>query len=387
MMLLRRYALPAVLALALAGCSWFGGNKPDYKGAAQARADQPLEVPPELSAPTMDDRYSIPDPHSQTTYSDYSKQAARGEAGTARATVLPPIQGAKLERDRDTRWLVVKGDPDKVWPVIRQFWIDNGYALTRESPEVGIMETDWHEDRSKIPQDFIRRTVGRVIDNLWSTPRRDKFRTRLEKGAEPGTTEVYVSNRAMEEIYTNRDETTTAWQPLPADRELEAEMLARLMVKLGGEQTKVAGEQPKAPAGMPSAMPVAAPAQANALLENNGAGPLVLNDGFDRAWRRVGLALDRTGFTVEDRDRSKGVFFVRYIDPEADASTGGKDEGFLGKLAFWKPSPKAPKPQYRILVTESGTSTSQVKVQDGNGGNDTSSTGKKILAVLYEQLK
>jgi outer membrane protein assembly factor BamC len=159
------------------------------------------------------------------------------------------------------------------------------------------------------------------------------------------------------------------------------------MVKLGGEQTKVAGEQPKAPAGMPSAMPVAAPAQANALLENNGAGPLVLNDGFDRAWRRVGLALDRTGFTVEDRDRSKGVFFVRYIDPEADASTGGKDEGFLGKLAFWKPSPKAPKPQYRILVTESGTSTSQVKVQDGNGGNDTSSTGKKILAVLYEQLK
>jgi outer membrane protein assembly factor BamC len=94
--------------------------------------------------------------------------------------VLPPIQGAKLERDRDTRWLVVKGDPDKVWPVIRQFWIDNGYALTRESPEVGIMETDWHEDRSKIPQDFIRRTVGRVIDNLWSTPRRDKFRTRLE---------------------------------------------------------------------------------------------------------------------------------------------------------------------------------------------------------------
>ena len=134
-------------------------------------------------------------------------------------------------------------------------------------------------------------------------------------------------------------------------------------------------------------MPVAAPAQANALLENNGAGPLVLNDGFDRAWRRVGLALDRTGFTVEDRDRSKGVFFVRYIDPEAEAKTGGKDEGFLGKLEFWKPSPKAPKPQYRILVAESGTNASQVRVQDSNGANDTSSTGKKILSVLYEQLK
>jgi len=267
-----------------------------------------------------------------------------------------------------------------------QFWIDSGYALLRESPEVGIMETDWHEDRSKIPQDLVRRTIGRVIEGLYSSPRRDKFRTRLEKGAEPGTTDVFVSNRAVEEIYTNENQDRTAWQPLPADRELEAEMLSRLMVKLGGEETKVAAATPTAPAGRPAAATDAAQPR-NAVLENSGAGPLVLSDGFDRAWRRVGLALDRVGFTVEDRDRSKGLFFVRYIDPDRDASTGAPKESFWSKLAFWRSAPKSAQPQYRIVVSDAGANTSQVQVQDAKGGLEKSSTGKKILGLLYEQLK
>jgi len=387
MMHLRRYAVPAVLALALAGCSWFGSSKPDYKGA-QARADQPLEVPPELTAPTMDDRYSIPDPHAQTTYSDYSKQVAgdHGTQGAAAPAVLPPIRGVTMERDGNQRWLEVKGAPEKVWTEIRQFWIDNGYALSRESPEVGIMETEWHEDRAKIPQDFIRRTIGKAIDGMYSTPYRDKYRVRLEKGAQPGTTDVFVTHRGMEEVYIDRDGIATKWQPMPDSPEAEAEMLSRIMVKLGGEGAKVAAQQTKVAAGRAALAQAQAPAPEarNAVLENSGAGPLVLNDGFDRAWRRVGLALDRTGFTVEDRDRSKGLFFVRYIDPDADPT---KDESFLSKLAFWKPAPKGPKPQYRILVSDAGTSASEVKVQDANGANDTSSTGKKILAVLYEQLK
>jgi outer membrane protein assembly factor BamC len=248
------------------------------------------------------------------------------------------------------------------------------------------METDWHEDRSKIPQDLVRRTIGRVIDGLYSSSRRDKFRTRLERGEEPGTTDVFVSNRAVEEIYTNENQDRTAWQPLPADKELEAEMLSRLMVKLGGEETKVASATPTAPAGRPAA--ATAPTQPkNAVLENSGAGPLVVNDGFDRAWRRVGLALDRVGFTVEDRDRSKGLFFVRYIDPERDASVGGPKESFWSKLAFWRSPPKSAQPQYRIVVSDAGANTSQVQVQDAKGDLEKTSTGKKILGLLYEQLK
>ncbi len=391
-MKLLRLALPAAIVLAAAGCSGFGSKSTDYKGA-QARTAQPLEVPPELTAPTMDDRYAIPDPRAQTTYSAYSQRAPAGTpapGATGPAPVLPKIEGVRIDRAGDQRWLVVKGEPERVWPVLREFWIEAGFPLVREDPAVGIMETEWFEDRAKIEQDIVRRTLGRLVPGMWSTPRRDKYRTRLEKGAEPGTTEVFVSNRAMEEVYTNANMDRTMWQPLPADRELEAEMLSRMMVTMGADATKVVASAartatPGARATSPAAA-TAVPEARNAVLENSGAGPLVVNDSFDRAWRRVGLALDRVGFTVEDRDRSKGVFFVRYIDPDADVKTGDKG-GFLDKLAFWKPAPKSAQPQYRIHVSDAGASMSQVLVQDSKGAAESSSTGRKILGLLYEQLK
>ncbi|MGZ5034284.1 MAG: outer membrane protein assembly factor BamC [Usitatibacter sp.] len=383
MTLFQRLAIAAVLA-SLAGCSGFGNKSSEYKGA-QARATQPLEVPPELSSPTMDDRYSIPDPRAQTTFSQYNQRGAptpvQGATGPA---VLPKIDNARLERFGDQRWLVVKAEPEKVWPLVREFWIDSGYALLREQPEAGIMETDWYDDKSKIPQDIVRRTVGRVIEGLWSTPRRDKFRTRLEKGAEPGTTEIFVSNRSVEEIYTNSTQDRTVWQSRPADRELEAEMLSRLLVKLGAKETQVAAA--KASAGPVRAGQAPVVETRNAVLENAGAGPLVVNDTFDRAWRRVGLALDRVGFTVEDRDRSKGLFFVRYIDPEVDLKATQK-ESFVDKLMFWRAAPKTAQPQFRIHLSDAGASMSQVQVQNSQGAPEASSTGKKILTLLYDQLK
>ena len=382
---LPRIALAAALLAALAGCAGFGNKSTEYKGA-QSRAVQPLEVPPELTAPTMDDRYAIPDPRAQTTFSAYSQRSTGTGAAalsTTAASVLPRVEGARLERFGDQRWLVIKGEPDKVWPLIREFWVEAGYPLVREEPNTGIMETEWYDDRSKIPEDIVRRTVGRVLPNLWSTPRRDKFRTRMEKGAEPGTTEVFVSNRQVEEIYTTTSQERTVWQSRPADRELEAEMLSRMLVKLGVAQTQLALA---AAAPVRSGQAPVVPEARNAVLENAGSGPLVVNDSFDRAWRRVGLALDRVGFTVEDRDRSKGLFFVRYIDPEVDLQSGRK-ETFTEKLMFWRSPPKGSQPQYRIHVSDAGASMSQVQVQSSQGATEASSTGKKILSLLYEQLK
>ena len=379
-------AVAAAACLALAGCSlWGGGKSNEYKGA-QARSAQPLEVPPELTAPTVDDRYAIPDPRSQTTYSAYSQKAATPQVpGVTANTVLPAIQGARIERSGDQRWLVVKGEPERVWPVIRDFWTESGYTLAREEPNTGIMETEWFDDRSKIPQDLVRRTLGQLVPNIWSTPRRDKFRIRFEKGAEPGTTEIFVSNRNVEEIFTTNNQDRTVWQSRPADHGLEAEMLSRMMVHLGVAQARADAAPAQASAAAPAG--AAAPdARSNAVLQNAGAGPLVINDSFDRAWRRVGLALDRVGFTVEDRDRSNGLFFVRYIDPEADVQTGQK-EGLLDKLKFWKSAPKAAQPQYRIHVADAGAGMSQVQVRNAQGGVESSSTGRKILGLLHEQLK
>ena len=384
---LHRIVIAALAAAALAGCSGFGSKSTDYKGA-RARPAQPLEVPPELTAPTMDDRYAIPDPRAQTTYSAYSQRtqgAAAAASPTTANTVLPKVEGARLERFGDQRWLVVKGEPDKVWPIIREFWVDAGYPLAREEPNTGIMETEWYDDKSRVPEDIVRRTVGRVIPNIFSTPRRDKFRTRMEKGAEPGTTEIFVSNRQIEEVYTSNNQDATKWQSRPADRELEAEMLSRMLVKLGAKEQEVLAASAARPAVRSGQAPVVTEAR-NAVLENAGAGPLVVNDSFDRAWRRVGLALDRVGFTVEDRDRSKGLFFVRYIDPEADRAAG-KKESFTDKLMFWRSPPKSAQPQYRIHVSDAGASMSQVQVQNSQGTAEASSTGKKILSLLFEQLK
>jgi outer membrane protein assembly factor BamC len=379
-------AIPAALLL-VTGCSGWGTKTSEYKGA-QARASQPLEVPPELTAPSMDDRYSVPDPRAQTTYSAYSQRAkdAPAATGPVASTVLPRFDGVRIERYADQRWLVVKGEPEKVWPVVREYWIDSGYKLLREAPEVGLIETDWYEDRSKIPQDFVRRTIGRVLDGMYSTPRRDKYRTRLEKGVEPGTTEVFVSNRNVSEIYTSNQQDVTKWTPGVADRDLEAEMLSRLMVKLGGGDTTVTTASAALPGRRGVTPPPASNEPRNAVLQNAGAGPLVVNDSFDRAWRRVGLALDRVGFTVEDRDRSKGIFFVRYIDPEVDLKTT-TNESWLDKMMFWKAAPKSAQPQYRIHVADAGASMSQVQVQDSKGSPEGSNTGKKILGLLFEQLK
>jgi outer membrane protein assembly factor BamC len=363
----------AVAGVLLAGCSFTGGKSTDYR--SQGGKIPSLEVPPDLTSPVADDRFVIPDAKT-TTFSTYNRE--RSNAPVTGTAVLPKVENARIERAGEQRWLVVKATPDKLWPVVREFWTETGFVLKREAPEAGIMETDWAENRAKIPQDIVRNTVGRFLDGLYETGYRDKFRTRLEPGLEAGTTEVYISHRGVEEVYTNPDKNSTGWQPRPADKDLEAEMLTKLMVKFGY------GTSPAVTAATAAATSTAALVKTVSYDKDKG-GPLKVNEPFDRAWRRVGLALDRVGFTVEDRDRSKGLFFVRYIDPDADAKSG-KEKGFLDKLAFWRKDDPASRPQYRISVAESA-GASEVQVQGADGKPDNSATAKRILSLLLEQLK
>jgi outer membrane protein assembly factor BamC len=365
----------------LAGCS---GNilpeskKIEYKSAGKL---PPLEIPPDLTQQSRDERYVVPDVSSSkgsATFSAYSNERSGQARTTTAQDLLPQVDKMRIERSGTQRWLVVAGAPDKLWPGVKEFWQELGFLVNVEVPEAGIMETDWAENRAKLPQDIIRGTIGKVFDSLYSTAERDKFRTRLEKGAEPGTVEIYISHRGMYEIYVNEGRSDTKWQPRPADPELEAEMLRRLMVRLGVDEsrakTMVAAEQRQDRARMSRA--------------TDGAGALLLEEAFDRSWRRVGLALDRVGFTVEDRDRSQGLYFVRYVDPDVDGKKKDEDKGILSKLMFWKGS-AADKPaqaQYRIQVKTTGETT-MVQVLTREGGVDRSETSKRILGLLYEQLK
>jgi outer membrane protein assembly factor BamC len=294
--------------------------------------------------------------------------------------VLPLQDNARIERSGNQRWLVVKGDPDAVWPVVKDFWQETGFIITMENPDAGVMETDWAENRAKIPDGVIRGFFGKVLDSAYSTSERDKFRSRLERGGESGTTEVYISHRGMEEVYTAPGQDQTRWQPRPADPELEAEMLRRLMVRMGVQQDRAKSELSKVAGG------TGAPARAT-LSKDQGGSTLAVIDQFDRAWRRVGLALDRVGFTVEDRDRSKGLYFVRYIDPEID-NKSAESKGFLSRLNIFSSKDSKPKntEQYRIEVKDADN-VSKVSVLSKDGSQEKSSTANRILSLLYEQLK
>lgn len=363
-----------------AGCSVLPDSKKiDYKSAGKLPT---LEVPPDLTAPSRDERFMVPDiaaSRGSATYSAYSTERGGkpAEAAVGRE-VLPDVGQMRIERAGTQRWLVVPMKAERVWPSLREFWQELGFIINVEAPETGVMETDWAENRAKLPQDIVRNTIGKVFDSLYSTSERDKFRTRIERGAQPDSVEIYISHRGMYETYTTEGRDATRWQPRPADPDLEAEMLRRLMLRLGANEAQVAGKLAK-PMGTELA---------RLTVDAGGVGSLVIDETFDRAWRRVGLVLDRTGFTVEDRDRAQGVYYVRYQDPEADLK--GKEGGFWSKLMFWRDDDKkklaATGDRFRILV-KGGASTATVQVMTREGGVDTSETARRILNMLHEQLK
>lgn len=369
----------------LSGCSSIGSmlesDKIDYKSAGKASAPT-LEIPPDLTQLQRDNRYAIPDLNNRgtATASGYNLQQNIQRPAAAAAAVAPKaVADMRIERAGDQRWLVIKQTPEVLWPQIKDFWQESGFLINMESPETGVMETDWAENRAKIPQDIIRKTLGKVLDSLYSTGERDKFRTRLERGAD-GTTEIYISHRGAQEVLTGSNKETTVWTPRPADPELEAEFLSRLMARFGveTERAKVIVAN-------------AAPEQARARIVKAGgaAGTYVeVGENFDRAWRRVGLALDRVGFTVEDRDRSQGLYFVRYVDQDRDANNKtASDKGFFSRMFSSSSSDKDKKAQrYRVLVKGVGAAT-QVTVLNDKGTAETSSVAGKILSLLNDQLK
>lgn len=350
------------LSLTLAACSALTDNKVDYKSATKNGPS--LDVPPDLTQLSRDSRYAVSD----GVVSASSFQA--GQVSESVPTAATSLGDVRIERAGTQRWLVVDRPADKLWEPVRDFWQENGFLLTLDQANLGIMETEWAENRAKIPQDFIRNALSKVLDSLYSTGERDKFRTRLERNASGGT-DIFISHRGMMEVYSNTQKDSTVWQPRAADPELEAEFLRRLMVKLGVTQ-----EQSRA------LMAAGANKSLSRAVMINGQPVVQLDEGFDRAWRRVGLSLDRTGFTVEDRDRSQGIYFVRYVAPTADKS----EPGFLDKIFGASKTADTAPLKYRIALVSQGQSTT-VSVQDVSGKPDTSANAQRIVKVIADDLQ
>ncbi len=415
-MSIKRTAIYMLITASLVGCDSipFINNTSDYKGASRSK---PLEVPPDLTASPVSDAYSIP---GSTNYSTYSQAQESQDAGVEKVLATP--EGVRLEKAGTQRWLVVNAPAEKIWPVIREFWADQGFAVRSENAQLGVMETEWI-DSEKIQKDATGNVGDRFdkwLDGLSGMTDKKKFKTRLDRGNEANTTEIYMTHRSVsgapddgkERVVTQLGVIETGYkldtkiaQTVDArDAELDAELLRRLMVKLGVEEQK-------SKSIVASAVNLK---HAEVLKEADGSATLILNDPFDRAWRRVGLALDRIGFVIEDKDRSNGIFFVRYADVDIDDTpkkkkglfeslkfwgsdddkkevTSQKEEkSMVEKLKFWGSDDKQktnPEKQYRIKVADGAKDNAMVTVVDKDAVRVKTTTANRIVALMYEQLK
>lgn len=346
----------------IGGCST-SGRIADYKKSTTV---PPLEVPPDLIGSTrIGEEKVIPE---TTTFSNYRNRSERTTGQSLeKVKVLPLSKKVQIKRDGNLRWLELQGEPATYWAKIKRFWQENGFILKSENPAIGIMETKWVKNHADIPQEGIRKLLSKALGMLYSSPTRDKFRVRLEQNA--GVTEVYLTHRGAEEVARGNNYT---WQNRPSDPEVEAEMLNRLMVFLGVEKKQadvLLTKAEKKKSVLRAKLVYAKDKQVN----------LIVNEDFARTWRRTGLALDRLKFTLEDRDRDRGLYFIRYIDPDAD-----EEEGFFTKFFSSKSAQNNQK--YRIhLVDES--STTRIVILDSEGKPSEVKTGKRILKLLYDQLK
>jgi outer membrane protein assembly factor BamC len=359
---IQRTATLASVAILLSACGMLEEDKINYKSAAKASS---LEVPPDLTQLRKESRYAL----ESTSATASGFQSAAGKVTDA-GTATNALGDVKMERQGNQRWLVVARPADKVWEPVREFWTSNGFSLVTEAQDVGILETDWAENRAKIPQDFIRKTLGKVLDSLYSSGERDKFRTRIERNAQGGV-EIYITHRGMVENYASAQKDRTIWQPRPSDPELEIEFLRRLMIKLGA-----------APEVAKAASASAMPATGAQVSLQNGQARIALNDSLDRAWRRTGVALDRSGFTVEDRDRSKGVYFVRYVAP----GTAGQEPGFFERM-FSSKKEVPSLSRYRVTLSSQGENQSLIEVMDASGKPEEAVNAERILKLIANELR
>lgn len=374
---LARLSAIAVAIAALGGCSSLSssieGKSVDY-GSARATSD--LDVPPDLTQLQRDPRYVMPDQGRQGTVSAVGYASAGAQASQTTSAVLPQFPDMHLQVIDGQRWLVVDAAPDALWPKVAAFWASSGLELKQNDAAAGVMQTEWAENRAQLPQDLIRKTLGKALDSIYDTSERDRYRTVVMRSVDGKSTQILITHETMVEVYTTPDHSDTRWTPGKADPALDDVMLNRLMVSLG------LGEE-KAKAVLAS---TAAP-EARATLIDNGRA-LQLGDGFDEAWRRVGLAVNTAGFTVVDRDRSAGSYDVRYVNPQAEQQqqqAGGP--GLFSRLFSWgKPADQLKPDEFHILVQADG-SGSKLTVQPASANSSTASSASDILKVLQQQLQ
>ena len=286
-----------------------------------------LEVPPDLTQLAKDTRYQ---PSTSGVISASTFQTAPALRPALRPR-LPPACGApaapargrrrrgrddaddradavgsfKIERLGNDRWLSTTLTPEQVYPA-------GAHLLEgqRLQPRPGPSGSRRARDRlGREPRQAAAATSS--AHRSASCSRTAYSDQRARQVPHPGRAHARPAATSTSPIAAWKRSTSasarsrTVWQPRPADPSARG----RVPVPPDGRSSAPRTRKPRrSPPPRPTAPPRGARRRARARARPTGRRrrPCRLDDGFDRAWRRVGLALDRSGFTVEDRDRGPG---------------------------------------------------------------------------------
>lgn len=359
----------------LVACSADGDKaKLDYQSTTNQVIS--LEVPPDLRDPRQGELYSLPagvkaNPDALKT--DPAKV-------TRSSKVLNPVKNVQMERAGNQRWLHVEGkDKVEMWALVRSFWQESGFNIENEEPKAGLLETEWAENRAKLPNQGVRKLFEKVgLGGVYTTGERDKFHVRMEASKQGGY-DIFFSHKGLEEVYDSKTKDTTKWQPRPNDPNLEAAFLSRFMQYLGADE-QTATQQVAATSDQKKGTEFAK-------LESNH---VLVYGNLTRNVNRVGLALDRVGLTVQNFVDERNMFVVRPVPSEsetlkaANQKTGWLDK-WRGKSQTETAQPEEAAQMFVALEDVSGGQRIYLLDQFGKAyqGKDVG----KLLNQLYLELR
>lgn len=371
-----------LLAASLAACASKKDNLPKLDYQSENKKIVQLDVPPDLTDPNQGNKFNVPGGTLITGTVRASQMNKPGKQTVQNSNnVLTPVSNIHFQRDGGIRWLTVDNkQPAELWPLLKAFWQEQGFNIDREEPSIGWMQTGWAENRAKLPSDFIRGLFEKIgIGGVYSSGERDMFTIRLERNAKGGT-DIFFSQKGMQEIYTSKEGDSTAWQPRPNEPELEAAFLARFMQYLGADaqqvQQQVAAQQQKP--------------DENALAKLDG-NSIILIGTQDRNWRRVRLALDRVGLNVIGEDAGNHLYLVEVAAAEA-ASVTNQKPGMFSRL-FGRSKKKqqvvthVQQPRLAVQVLPLQGGGTRVSLYDETGAPYQGKDAKTWLKQLTQQLR
>ncbi|MBP3194138.1 MAG: outer membrane protein assembly factor BamC [Cardiobacteriaceae bacterium] len=357
---------------------------PDYKTANVGRK---IEVPPDLSSQSLGDSLTVSDftPHSISSYNEYyADRVKRDRRGYIE--VLPELYMTRvIEQKGELPYITTAADINAAWRIVKGYWTENGIELKTDNPQIGIMETDWLENKNGKPSTGIGGLVNSLLGFLTDDDRRDRYRLRFARNNQGGTDIAIIYTKSeLEKIRDNNLPTYTKqvtgyhWKLSDTENpEMQLEMTRRIALFISGELER-GGANIQAPSPE-EGQTAPSPARTNTNVGysrfvqlQDGNPALLIYGTYEQAWRVVGIALDKASFSIEDQDVSSGTYKVRYR-PESDS----KKKGFFSSL-FGRGDQR---PSYLIRLADKGTE-SLVVVQTTDGKTADKREARALLEVI-----